>query len=292
MEYYFKDRHNINIYNCVYIIKNIKTNKVYVGSAVALKKRIISHYSSLKCKNHHSGILQNSWLKYGENSFIIKIIEKDIVYDKLLEREQFFIDFYDATKNGYNILAIAGSNKGNKWGEDQKINYSKLKKSLELGSSVIQYSLSGEILYEYSSMKLAAEKLNIKNSSNIGLSCRKMRSHVNGFKWEYTDREKQKKYGFHDFKCDIIKCPHCQCDKTKKSGFTYWKDNKQQVYRCNCCNKRFNLKTKTENAWNVNIERNKKIIDLFNNKGLKINEIAVYLGVARITVTRVLKKNN
>lgn len=97
----------------IYIIGNILTNKVYVGSACTLKSRIRTHRARLNLKKHHSLKLQNSWNKHGHESFVFEVIE--YVEDKtnLIVREQFWMDYYKAaTTEGYNVALIAGSSLG------------------------------------------------------------------------------------------------------------------------------------------------------------------------------------
>ena len=74
---------NINIKNpkdlllCgVYCIKNIKNNKLYIGSTtVQFVKRLNLHVWELNSNKHKNKYLQNSWNKYKEDSFIFEIIE-------------------------------------------------------------------------------------------------------------------------------------------------------------------------------------------------------------------------
>lgn len=289
MEFLFKERNDLKIFNCVYQIKNTITKKIYVGSTTNLKKRIINHYNLLNNKKHNNKKLQNSWNKYGEMNFIVIVIEENINKVDLLNREQFYINFFNSYKNGYNILPIAGTTLGNKWTDDSKNKYSKLKKSLNLGEPVIQYDLNGNKLNEFLNMKIAALSIGLKNASNIGMVCRKERKTFGGFIWEYKNSEKQKKYGKIEFK-KKIKCPHCNSENTKKSGFLRWKENEKQIYKCNSCKKRFNQGTNSLSVWEKNIERNKKIVELFKNNGYDIIEISKKMNVSKLTVKRVIKK--
>lgn len=291
MEFLFNNRCKINVINCVYLIKNIKTNKVYVGSSINLKKRIISHYNLLMKGKHINNKLQNTWNKYGSENFKVIIIEENLNSKNLIAEEQYYIDKFDSVKHGYNLLPIAGSSVGNKWTDDAKIKYSKLKKSLNLGNHIIQYDLYGNKINEFPNMVSAAKFIGLKNSTNIGLVCRKKRKTFGGYIWEYKDPDKQKKYGFHEFK--VIKkiiCPHCGGSDTKKSGFLKWNGNKKQTYKCNFCKKRFNDNTNKLCGWGKNIERNKKIVELFKNNSYNVSEISKELMVSELLVKRVLKK--
>lgn len=239
MEFSFNFRDKVNGVNCVYQIRNILNDKVYIGSTKIFKKRIMSHYALLQNNSHHSIKLQRSWNKYGESSFSFSIIEENIETDNLINKEQFYIDHYKTSINGFNILPNAGSTLGNVWSERAKENYSKLKKELFLGKKVIKYRLNGEKINEYPSLKLAAKSIGLNRDSNIGQCCRKKKKTVGGFIWEFKDVDEQKKFGFHDFHINIILCPKCDSDQTVKSGFSKRENNIKQTYKCKSCNKRF-----------------------------------------------------
>jgi len=88
----------------IYKIKNIVNNKIYIGSAVDIKKRWRDHKWYLKENKHHNPHLQSSYNKYGKQNFEFSI-ELECVTDDLLENETSFIINYN-TKNreyGYNI---------------------------------------------------------------------------------------------------------------------------------------------------------------------------------------------
>lgn len=56
----------------------------------------------LRNGKHHSKTLQADYDKYGEMSFVMSIVEK-CSDDKKLEREQHYIDLYNAAHEGYNV---------------------------------------------------------------------------------------------------------------------------------------------------------------------------------------------
>ena len=80
----------------VYAIINSESKKIYVGSTKNIKKRIKGHYYDLLKNRHNNSYLQNSFNKYGEESFEIFILEVCIFGDKnyLLYREQHYIDYF------------------------------------------------------------------------------------------------------------------------------------------------------------------------------------------------------
>lgn len=106
----------------IYLIKNIKTNKVYIGSTTKLNARKQRHFKNLKDNTHHSNKLQNSYNKHGETNFIFEVIEicGDVSNSILLHKEQYWIDFYDSYYNGYNCRPKSENNYGHKHSEITK----------------------------------------------------------------------------------------------------------------------------------------------------------------------------
>jgi group I intron endonuclease len=94
----------------IYKITNTVNGKIYIGSAVDLKKRWGRHVSNLNLNINKSKKLQAAWNKYGQDCFVFTIIEY-CEKDKLIEREQYYID---TLRPEYNILQIAGSSLGYK----------------------------------------------------------------------------------------------------------------------------------------------------------------------------------
>lgn len=95
----------------IYSIKNAINGKIYVGSAVNLRKRRNIHLHQLRNGKHHSKKLQNSWDKHGEGSFLFSVLLFCEKID-LVKYEQIVIDFYDCCRLGYNNRPDAGSTIG------------------------------------------------------------------------------------------------------------------------------------------------------------------------------------
>lgn len=112
----------INKSSGIYLIRNILNNKIYVGSAKNCRKRLYSHLTDLKKQKHHSILLQRSFNKYGESKFITQILEY-VDSNKLIEREQHYIDLYKSSNKlyGFNICKEAKSAIGYKHREETKI---------------------------------------------------------------------------------------------------------------------------------------------------------------------------
>lgn len=95
----------------VYVIRNTINGRVYVGSAVLLRRRLSAHLSELRGGYHRNQKLQHAWNKYGEGAFVFALLlicsrENRVMY------EQRAIDAFDAAREGYNIAPLAGANTG------------------------------------------------------------------------------------------------------------------------------------------------------------------------------------
>lgn len=148
----------------VYKITNIVNGKIYVGSAVSIRKRAVYHLWSLKSGRHCNSLLQRAFDKYGEDSFRFDVLE---ICDRasVVEREQFYINELNATDRsiGYNICPTAGSVSGRVHSEATKMkigNANRGRKISDEGRQAMSARKKGS--------KLTAEhRMNIGNS-NIG----------------------------------------------------------------------------------------------------------------------------
>lgn len=96
----------------VYIIKNMKNGKVYVGSSADIPTRWCKHRGALDAGTHHSVKLQRAWIKYGREAFSFEVVEIEPDYEKRLMAEQQLIDAHNSAVIGYNIYGTAGSPRG------------------------------------------------------------------------------------------------------------------------------------------------------------------------------------
>ena len=88
------------------MIKNKKTGQIYIGQSKHIKRRWVDHKYELNRGIHANTFLQNSWNKYGEESFSFSIVE-EVNEDKLDEKEQYWIDYYNTfnDSNHYNLTS-------------------------------------------------------------------------------------------------------------------------------------------------------------------------------------------
>ncbi len=104
----------------IYKIQNALNGKLYVGSAVNFAKRFGQHLRLLRSGAHHSVKLQRAWNKYGSEAFSISEVEFVDDLEKLIEREQYWIERFDAVKFGYNMTPTAGSLRGMRMSSETK----------------------------------------------------------------------------------------------------------------------------------------------------------------------------
>lgn len=90
----------------IYIIKNIKNNKFYLGSSKEISKRWNRHKNELKNENHHNIFLQRAWIKYGESNFIFEIIKR-CANKNLFKYEQELLNKFFNSGLLYNISPTA-----------------------------------------------------------------------------------------------------------------------------------------------------------------------------------------
>lgn len=159
----------------IYKIVNLVNNKFYVGSAIDYNRRLREHKSMLLNNVHTNPHLQNSYNKYGKDSFIFEILEVCNA-ENLIIREQFYIEKLNPQ---YNILKVAGNSLGYKHTKDSlhKMSVSKLGNkhcvgrilSLETKErmakakfiKVGQYDLKGNFIDDFNSIKQASEHTGI-----------------------------------------------------------------------------------------------------------------------------------
>jgi len=156
----------------IYKITNIINNKIYIGSAIDTYNRFSKHKSQLNKNKHHNSYLQNSWNKYGEQNFKFEIIEYITDKNKLIEREQYWIDLTKSSNReyGYNINPIANSQLGRKLSEESRKKISDKNKG-RIVSEETRQKLSdchkGEKSYRYGKHLTDEEKENIRQF-NLG----------------------------------------------------------------------------------------------------------------------------
>lgn len=105
----------------VYIITNMINGKQYVGvTSQTIQARFLEHKKSSRHPNSKRKLLR-AIRKYGEENFKVDLLEDNIPYEQITEKEQFYIAKYDTYNNGYNMTiggdGICGYQYGEYWRE-------------------------------------------------------------------------------------------------------------------------------------------------------------------------------
>ena len=111
----------------IYKYTNLINGMVYIGQTKqTLQQRDYKHQTQLNDNTYFHRALK----KYGRENFSLELVEENIPFDKLDEKEKFYIDFFDSfytTGKGYNLT------QGGQWGSGtQKLTFSQVKKIREL----------------------------------------------------------------------------------------------------------------------------------------------------------------
>lgn len=148
----------------IYKITNNITKESYIGQSVNIEKRWSQHR---KAKDNYA--IHNAIQKYGIENFSFEIIE---LCDNLIEREIYWISYYNTYLKGYNETPGGeGVREVNK-------------------KAVNQYSIEGIYLQTFSSITEAELSLGLHyNSSGINYAClnKDNRKTAHNFQWRYAD---------------------------------------------------------------------------------------------------------
>lgn len=94
------------------MIHNRISKRGYVGSASKnLRRRANNHRSELQRGVHGNIHLQRAWRKYGEDAFEFLVLE-ECEPEACLDREQYWMDYHDSYRSGYNRCPTAYSFRG------------------------------------------------------------------------------------------------------------------------------------------------------------------------------------
>lgn len=200
----------------IYIIKNNINDKTYIGSSINIKKRINRHFSDLKFNRHKNIIFQRLYNKHTNNIILSYEILEICSSDKLIEREQFYINTYRGVLLNINKIAnsrlglnnsldhnkkISKSLKGHKISKETKIKISNTLKGRKLDQDTIkkrcvkinQFSIDGKLIKTWDSIKEASEILDFPRSRIV--SCLKFPhlSYKNSF-WRHFNSDNKFKF--------------------------------------------------------------------------------------------------
>lgn len=90
-------------YSGIYKITNLENNKIYIGQSINVTQSIKKLIDVLNTNRHKNQHLQNSWNKYGKDSFLFEVVQycekNEIDYWR-----KYFISLFDSInpQKGYN----------------------------------------------------------------------------------------------------------------------------------------------------------------------------------------------
>jgi group I intron endonuclease len=206
----------------IYKIENLINGKVYIGKSIDIDNRIRNHKSeSFNSKsNAYDTAIHRAIRKYGVDNFSFEIVEECGRVD-LNQKEQYWIDCYDAFENGYN-MTLGGEGRPmidevaiyDLWDDglsiaeiSEKTGHTKhtiiliLKEYSEYnnkesykrgrdntvkktGKQILQYDLFGNFINKYQSISEAAKKTSIKRINIVNCLCGKQLS-AGDYQWIY-----------------------------------------------------------------------------------------------------------
>lgn len=88
----------------IYLVTCLTNGRRYVGSSKKIEYRWKKHREQLRAKNHCNPRWQNSWNKYGEDKFVLSVLETVDNESDLRDREQYWMDFL---RPEFNIAPMA-----------------------------------------------------------------------------------------------------------------------------------------------------------------------------------------
>lgn len=94
----------------IYEIVNTKSGKRYIGSTTRYRHRFREHRRQLRLGEHSSSYFQNAYNKHGERCFVMRPLEIVTTRDRLMDREQAWIDSFK-WRDLYNSSKTAGKAK-------------------------------------------------------------------------------------------------------------------------------------------------------------------------------------
>ena len=92
---------------CVYEIRNLINNKIYIGSAKNFEKRVKQHRYMLNSTTHKNKYLQNAWDKHSCQNFKFTILEECTNEDKYKVEQKYLDNLKPFGDIGYNIAMSA-----------------------------------------------------------------------------------------------------------------------------------------------------------------------------------------
>lgn len=215
----------------IYKIENLINGKVYIGKSIDIDNRIRNHKSESfnPISNSYDTAIHRAIRKYGVDNFSFEVIE-ECNRDDLNEKEQYWIDYYNTFKQGYNMtlggegrpmidasriydlwdigLSIAeiSENTGHtkytiililkeydKYNNKESYKRGRKNTVKKTGKSILQYDLFGNFINQYQSIAEASKNTGIKRT-NITNCLRGHQLSAGDYQWIYDGENEPKCY--------------------------------------------------------------------------------------------------
>lgn len=192
---------NLEVYGYIYMIEHVSKKKRYIGQTNNVKNRMCRHKSD--AKSGMSGALYDAIRLHGVDSFTVSVIDYAFTKEELNEAERYYIELYDTFHGeGYNCTeggegVGTGENNhfyGRKHSEESREKMSRNRKNKlcngehPMATSIIQLTLKGEFVAEYSTINECAEAVGVSRHA-ISNCCRGKSKSSGGYKWVYKDEK-------------------------------------------------------------------------------------------------------
>jgi len=129
-------------------------DKFYIGSSKNIQQRYYKHRTELRKGVHKNEHLQNTYNKYGEEKFIIEIIDICNIDEQYL-KEQYYLDLLQPLFNKEKdvITHIPTEETKKKLSEANKIYYANLENLKKRYKIIYRFNISLEIINTYKGIK-------------------------------------------------------------------------------------------------------------------------------------------
>lgn len=136
----------------------------------------------LRRNNHHNQYLQNSFNKYGEETFSFTVIDNALSLERLNELEIRYID-----ELGHFNVRVGGDNTRLSDNHRESIAKALVGNTNGRGKSkpVYQRDMEGNVVRVWDRMADVVNEWQLSSSSPISRCCLGKRNHYKGYKWTY-----------------------------------------------------------------------------------------------------------
>lgn len=171
------------------------TKKIYIGQSLNIEKRFKQYKSIVNCKSQR--YLYNSLLKYGSLNHTFKIIcilPNDVSQSVLNNYESIYYEFYKNCDVKVLNIRYPGSKGSHSKQTKIRMSISQIKSykqnpnRITYRRKIYQYSISGNFIDEFLSIKEASKKLNI-SESGISSNTRGITFSASGYIFSYHKHE-------------------------------------------------------------------------------------------------------